>query len=201
MPRPKIKFIAYQPEGFKKSLAEGAYTKFFFKPVDEFVYVIKDKLDKDLFPFKDHAVYYQEEILFCKEMLEAVKAGKIPEDMAIKNVRSIHYLVKMFEGTIQRGRHIDPDPTIGKTPDVRYWKRLNDYAFTVIKDAEFDEAIKALRMKHFKIWPNSTGALGLFPPNKMGKEEKQAVSYKYIIPNKEHIKEALSCISDVTPRN
>lgn len=187
-------FICFKINGFLESDHPRAYAKVWFDPVQEYVYVIKNELEKDLFPFKDCVIYQQKELEYCKEMME-----QIPQDVAHEQIRTLHFLIKNFEGTMERSYHIDPDPSRSHTHDSRFWKRLYDYAHRVAQNKDFPNAVKVLREKSYQIVYNpQKRSMEFKAPDHIEGYEAKVVQDLHIRPFDTELKEALNLIKDVS---
>lgn len=191
-----IRFVKFNYQGFLKTDLKEAYTKVWFDPVEEYIIVLKDGVDKDSFPSQDMAIYHQNEIVFCDEMIQ-----NVPKDVAYEKVRGIHFLIKNFQGTLVESHFEDPDPTLSHTPDTRFWKRLNDYAHSVVKKDGFIDSVKALRVKGFSIIESGDYKPMTFqkPDHITDIQAKQFVK-AYMIPFFDDFKDALEMIRDISTK-
>ncbi len=186
----RIQFNALAHELFLISSDACAYTKMWFEPVGEFIYVLKDGLDKDQFPLKDCAVYFQKELPICEEAWQ-----QLPEEAARQYLRRLHYVVKCFGGTIERGGLADPDPTRQHLPDTRFWKRLHYYAREVDPVPGFADSVKSLREKGFRIaQKENEKRLVLQKPTHLDPLESKRIIQTHIMPFP--FKEAFEHIED-----
>lgn len=189
----KLNFAQYDFAAFQKTDYPYAYAKIWFDwPVYEYIYAVKDTLGKDLFPFNDSVVYKEYELRHCQELLSTKSV-----DEAESLIRKIHYLIRNFGGTIQKGSSPnDPDPTRKHTPDSKYWIRLYEY-LNHYKDREIlREITKTLRQKGFIIAASASGtALKFYKPAHIEEKELEnliGVLAKY----QEKFYEALYMIED-----
>jgi|GEM_PF-4784143 len=186
-------FVKFGLEGFWKSKLPQAYAQVWFAPVEDFVYLVKDEIDKSLFPYKDKTIYSQQDMQFCLEMLE-----NVPQEVARQKIREIDFLMKLFEGNVGTHHFQDPDPTQTHTPDSRYWKRLNEYSHSVVKEPRFIQAITMLRSKKYGIIQHpETSQLVFQKPQHVSEDEVLATNRLYFYPFFEQFKEALHAIRDV----
>ena len=191
-----VRFIKFSYQGFLKSDLKEAYAKVWFDPIQDYVIVIKDGVDKDTFPSKDFAIYHQNEIVFCDEMIQ-----NIPKDVAYEKVRGIHFLIKQFEGTLVKSHFEDPDPSLSNTSDTRFWKRLNDYANTVIKKEGFIASVKALRVKGFSLVEGGDLKPMTFQkPDHISDDQANQFCKAYMIPYFDDFKDALEMIRDLSTK-
>ncbi len=171
-------FIPLSIDRFFESEEPYAYTKVWFDPVDEYVYIVKNSLNKDKFPLKDYAIYQQHEAEYFQDAL----AG-LPDKVGKEHVRTVHFVIRMFSGTVSKERFDDPDPTKTHKADSMYWRRLYYYARYTDKTEGFANAVKILREKGFRIVKvDDNNTLKLIKPETIDDIEKENIIKTYIGP-------------------
>ena len=188
----KIQFIPLSADGFFASKEPYAYAKVWFDPVDEYVYLVKDTFNKDQFPLNDCAIYQQHEAEYFQEALDG-----LPDEVGKEHVRKLHFVIKLFSGTLSKERFDDPDPTKSHKADSKYWRRLYYYARYTDRAEGFSESVKTLREKGFRIVKTDEGnKLKMLKPENIDDIEKQHILKKYIGPF--NFREAFESIEDYT---
>lgn len=194
-----VRYLNVSVETFFESNDPLVYSRVWFDAVQEHIYIVKNGINKDQFPLTDCVIYQQHEAEYLQQAL-----AELPNEVGIKHVKDIHFIVKFFSGTICKETFDDPDPTRSHTDDSRFWRRLYYYARYTDGTEGFAEAVKLLREKGFMILPHQTeNRLRLVKPKHVDQVELKSIIHRYTSPY--DFKEAFSriedCKSDVLKRH